>query len=459
MALSQRPGPDEKTGAAKTQVSYGPNRTVDSFYYSFAYTRLQELDWAEVMVHAKKPHVDAAVGWMGYWFQAVGFRNYDASWAPGLAYVKLDTDFPVAQLKPNIALTAGAFWPGYGYLEKYDTYTLGRFRQIGAQLKLTIPMGGFTGSVTYGFGTNRDGSFNILAPAFLGSNTALDLLNYFHLQVTDNQYFDAAIHGNSEWTADPNLVQQNVPGPKSYMAASAGHLTVVGAQAAVKAPYLGRLWVSPSYVHVRNGWALGSAGTEVMHGLGGVGVATNYLAWTGAPEVSTGSGSMINIGFLYENTLSTVLGVPSMGVGELTLNIFALLAAASLDLPANPGLADAMRPPKNITQLKYGADLTYQAATWAGLTLRYDGVNYDTSLPGFVFAAVTARASFYSHFMSGERIYLQYSRYIYGDNMVLGATFPWGQQVVFGSNVLQQGPYLGQKGDANVIKIQAEVAF
>src|SRR6266700_3007540 len=93
MGLSQRRGPDDPTGAAKTQVSYAPNRVVDSFYYSFAYTRLQELDWAEVMVHAKKPHVDAVVGWMGYWFQAVGFRNYDAAWAPGVAYVKLDTDF------------------------------------------------------------------------------------------------------------------------------------------------------------------------------------------------------------------------------------------------------------------------------------------------------------------------------------------------------------------------------
>ncbi len=68
---------------------------------------------------------------MGYWFQSVGFRNYDAAWAPGLAYVALDTDLGDGDLKPNIAFTAGAWWPSFGYFEKYDTYTLGRFRQLG----------------------------------------------------------------------------------------------------------------------------------------------------------------------------------------------------------------------------------------------------------------------------------------------------------------------------------------
>src|ERR1022692_3361115 len=179
LGISSRPGPDNMTGPASTQVSYGPNRTVDSNYYSFAYTRLQEQDWAEVFIHAKKNHVDAAVGWMGYWFQSVGFRNYDAGWAPGLAYIALDTDFTDAAVKPNVAFTAGAFWPSFGYFEEYDTYTLGRFRQLGAQLKLTWPViPDLTGTGVLGFGTGRDGQFNPGAPPFYGATTALDLLAY-----------------------------------------------------------------------------------------------------------------------------------------------------------------------------------------------------------------------------------------------------------------------------------------
>ncbi|HMC63175.1 MAG TPA: hypothetical protein VKJ01_28530, partial [Candidatus Solibacter sp.] len=75
LGISSRPGPDNSTGPSSTQVSYGPNRTVDSNYYSFAYTRLQEQDWVELFVHEKKKHVDAVVGWMGYWLQSAGFRN------------------------------------------------------------------------------------------------------------------------------------------------------------------------------------------------------------------------------------------------------------------------------------------------------------------------------------------------------------------------------------------------
>src|SRR5882724_5771781 len=213
-------GPDRPPGPPRTQVSYGPNRTVDASYYSFAYTRLQEQDWAEVFIHVKKKHVDAAVGWMGYWFQAVGFRNADAAWAPGLAYVTLDTDFAgPADLKPNIAATVGAFWPGYGYFEKYDTFTLGRFRQIGEQLKLTVPVNpDLTLALVHGFGTNRDGSFNFGAPPFYGATTAIDLLTYLNAEVTYKKYAHAAVHFNTEWTADPNLAMGAMQGPKSYSA-------------------------------------------------------------------------------------------------------------------------------------------------------------------------------------------------------------------------------------------------
>src|SRR6185437_14710205 len=176
LGISSRPGPDNLSGPSSTQISYGPNRTIDYNYYSFAYTRLQEEDWAEVFVHAKKKHVDAAVGWMGYWFQGAGFRNPDAAWIPGMAYLTLDTDFRLSTLTPNVAFTVGAWWPRFGYFEKYDTYTLGRFRQIGAQTQLTLP---FTPDVavalTGGFGTARDGSYNFtinnISPLYAGQTS------------------------------------------------------------------------------------------------------------------------------------------------------------------------------------------------------------------------------------------------------------------------------------------------
>ena len=462
LGISKRPGPDDANGPRRMQVSYGPNRTIDSSYYSFGYTRLQEQDWVEVLVHEKHKHVEGVVGWMGYWFQAVGFRNPDASWAPGVAYVTVDTDFTVGPVKPNIALTGGAWWPSFGAFPKYDTYTLGRFRQMGGQLKLTVPVTpDLTLALVSGFGTGRDGSFNTQVPPLYGATVGLDLLHWEHLRLTYRNNVDVGLHFSNQWTADPNLVQQSVVGPKSYGAARDAHVTVVGAEVNLRAPYVGRLWLSPSSIHIRNGWALANTGTEVMHSLGGAGLAANYLGWANSPSDSTGSGKMLNFGFLYENSLSSVQGrVRGSVLPDVTLNVFGLATRATFDLPAG-SLLEQTRPTPHggIKQFKAGADVTLQALDWLGVMLRYDSVNYDLDHPGYIFAAFTPRLIFSSHFLSGESFYLQYTRYIYGDHMKLNQQWPWGAPLVAGSNVLQQGPYSGKKPDQDVIKFQAELAF
>jgi len=459
LGVSSRPSPDDPNGPSKTQIAYGPNRVFDWNYYSFAYTRLQEQDWAELFVHEKKKHVDAAVGWMGYWFQGAGFRNPDAAWIPGMAYLTLDTDFDLATLTPNVAFTVGAWWPKFGYFEKYDTYTLGRFRQIGEQLELTVPLNSdLSLSAVEGFGTARDGSYsfslNNISPLYAGQ-TNLDLLAWLNIQLLYQKYLNVGLHVNTEWMADPSLNPDTTMNAKSYSAASASHLSVAGAEVNASLPRWGHLWLSPSFISVKNGWALGT-GTEVMHGLGGLGVAQNYLAWTGSPGDSTGTGSMLNFGFMYENTLSNMAGkARGSMLPDLSFSAFGLYSAAKLALPGG-----SMISQNEIRQFKYGADATVQLSEWIGFMLRGDVVNYDMDHDGYIFAAVTGRVQFASHFLSSERIYLQYSRYVYGDRMVLNGVWPWGQSLVQGSSVIQQAPAYSRKTpDENVVKLQSEIAF
>jgi hypothetical protein len=459
MGFSPRPGPDNPNAPPRLQVSYGPTRLVDASYYSFAYTRVQEQDWAELFVHAKRKHAEAVLGWMGYWFQGAGFRNPDASWAPGAAYLTLDTDFEFGGIKPNIALTAGAWWPKFGTFDKYDTYTLGRFRQLGEQLKLTLPFNpDLTLTLVQGFGTSRDGTYNNNiggAPPIYGATTGMDLIHYDNIQFTFKKYLDVGLHFNTQWTRDPNLAQQTDPGPKSYGAMQKAYLLTVGGEVTLSAPYVGRLWVSPSYIKVRNGWALANAGVEVMHSLGGASLAANYMAFNNSPADSTGTGSLLNLGALYENSLSGILDKPRGTVmPDLTLNVFGLMANASIDLPAGTRVTQ-----NRIKQLKYGADLTLQALTWLGFMARYDQVDYDLDHPGYVFSSITGRAIISTHFLSSESIYVQYSRYRYGDKMVLNGTWPWQQELVAGNSIIQHGPYSGQKPDMDVVKVQANVAF
>jgi hypothetical protein len=379
-----------------------------------------------------------------------------------VAYLTLDTDLGNAGFKPNLALTAGAWWPSFGYFEKYDTYTLGRFRQIGEQLKFALPLSSdLAVTLVQGFGTNRDGSYNytVIGNPLYAATTGLDLLQYENIRLTYKKYVDIGLHFNDMWTRDPNLTTQNTVGTKSYQAAAAAHLTTVGGEANLSAPYAGRLWISPSYVSVRNGWALNNGGTEVMHSLGGAGIAANYMAWSNSPPDSTGTGSMLNLGFLYENTLSRVQGkAPGTVMPEVTLSVFGLLANSKLNLPPGSTITQYLNQ-NRIRQFKYGADLTLQALNWLGFMARWDEVNSDLDHPGFVFSAITGRAILSTHFLSSESIYLQYSRYRYGDKMVLYGRWPWGAPLVTGTDVLQSKPYPGQKPDMDVVKLQASVAF
>ena len=195
-----------------------------------------------------------AVGWMGYWFQSVGFRNYDAAWAPGLAYVALDTDFGDGDLKPNIAFTAGAWWPSFGYFEKYDTYTLGRFRQLGGQLKADGPFH-FRLDV-HGDGRFRDRPGRQLQP------WGARLLRGHHghrsdrlpeLKVNYAKYADLAFHINTEWTADPNLTQQARWVTSPLRRPSRPISRSLASRPTCVRPTAGHLWISPS-LHQRSKW-------------------------------------------------------------------------------------------------------------------------------------------------------------------------------------------------------------
>jgi hypothetical protein len=475
LGISSRPNPDQinqpdpndktKTlpdGPSHLQLSYGPNRVMDWSYYSFAYTGLQEQDWAEFFIHEKKKHVEAVIGWIGYWYGASGYRNPDAAWWPGMAFVTLDNDFEVGGIKPSVALTMGSFWPQFGYVEKYDTFTLGRFRMLGEQATLTLPLtDDLKVKVFQGFGTNRDGSYNFTAtntPLYNG-RTGVDLIAYGHVQVSYRKFVDLGLHYNYTFTRDPNITADaKATSGKAYTDAANAHLSVAGAELNLRLPSAGRLWLSPSYISVRNGWALGSTGgTEVMHSQNGNGIAQNYMALTNSMSDSTGTGSMMNLGFLYALALSDIL--PSRGLPEMKLSLFGLLTKAKLELPPQQAGATTLITFNELTQVKVGADLLIIPKNWFSFMVRADQVNYDQNHGGYVFASFTGRMSLFSHYLSGECIYLQYSHYIYGDNMKLAGTWPWNTPLVAGTDVVQAYGYSGKKPDEDVIKLQAQVRF
>lgn len=442
IGVSERPDP-AGTGEQRLQLSHAPNRVVDANYNSFEYTRLQEGDWGELYVTAKRPHVSATIAFMGYWFTWAGYENPKASWVPAQAWVDLDSGFRLGPLNPHVTLRGGVFWQRWGMFEKYDTYVFGRFHQAGGALEIELPLpGGAEARLVEGFGTNRNGLPDV--------GTGLTLLHYTHLGLKLGKWLDVGAYHNVSWTRDPALFVAPMgapvgppptpgpggePGGGPYAEARDASMNVYGADVHLRLPKIGHAWVAASRIDVTNGWAL-PAIVEVMHSPGASGVATNYLAY--GDEGGTGSGTVTNLAWLYENSWRGLHG-EALGstTPDLVLNVFGMLARAERDLIAEATAPDA------ITALKWGGDLTFKALPWLAFMLRYDAVDRDAGSSGGSFRVLTPRVTFTSHALATESIWLQYSRYFYDDDVVLETS--------------AAQPY--PNPDRNVVKLQANLSF
>ena len=422
-----------------TQLSFAPDHAVDGNFNSFAFTRVQETDWAEVYIHAQRKHVDGAVGWGGYWFQSVGYQRPFAQWMPGFAWIRLDGDFQLpsalrwlglgflAGVTPNAAVQVGAFWPTFGYFPAYDTYMMGRIRQIGERIDLKVPVTpNLKVTLTHGLGGNRNGFASVGTVPVVGisntdTTTALDLLTYANLAVDYRDNVHVGLHWNMSWTTDPGN-NAGLPIGATFQDVRDAYLTVTAAELKLNYPRAGLLWLSPTYVQIKNGWALDPlGGVEVLHSQSGL-FGANFMGMGDPATVteSTGSGSTFALGGMYANTLGGMMG---RGFGtklpDLRLDVFGLLAMSRRDLPPT-----SKNTQKELNQFKWGTSLTLQTLTWLALMLRYDQVYdanpqiHDLQLPGNPandFSMLTARLIVMSHFLSGEMVYIQYTRYFLGD--------------------------------------------
>ncbi len=441
IGISKRPDPDNLENSDDSLQGspwWGSNHIYDKEknYYNFGFTRLQEGDWAEILITAKHKHVAATVGGMGWWYQFVGQNRSAAAWFPGLGFITLDTDFDMGGRNANIELRMGAFLEPYAYNGIYDTYLIQRSHLVGEHVKLTIPVSDtFTLALTHGFGANKTGSGSEDPPI------AHTLAHYANVIMNIGGKVDLGVYYNSSWSNDPTFYEDDTVAatmPGTFADYSEARMRVMGADVHLRLPTFGHLWAALDFITVKNGWALGEA-IEVMHSPGGAGIAGNFL-----PNSGTGSGSVLNASWIYENSLQ---GFKGKGVGgdfpDLTFTVFGMLSSASMDDVADG--ADDSR-----MQIKGGFDLTFWPKSWVGIMFRYDGVNFGKDYaaaptaagdaPEVKYHVFTPRVIFKSNFISAESLWIQFSKYAFSDD-------------VNDNYYLEDGP------DALVFKMQANIGW
>jgi hypothetical protein len=412
LTLSSRRYPGDSTGDKSTQVVMGTKRLVDGGYDSFPYTRLNEGDWAEIYLTEKRKHVAATVVFEGGLYgEAASFVGPNERMTLGQGWIALDTDVDLGGFKPWVELKMGAWWNKFGNIDKYDTYLFARTHVMGEALRIDFPVTpDLTFKIVDGFGANRAASETSTA-------TGTTLLHYLHLGGNYKKMLTVGLNYNDSWTKDPSIFENGT----AYAEAKKADMTVLGADVDVNLPVAGHLWLALSYIDLVNGLAL-SGTHEIMHSFGGSGIAKNYMG-------GTGTGSMINFAFLYENSLSILQGKSRGAIlPDATLNLFGMMANVSPD------------GGEKYTQFKWGADVKVDTLSWLAFMLRYDWVNTNMDADGQVFGVLTPRVIFSSNFLSNETIYLQYSRYFYGDAVAISS-----------------GGYT--RPDNNVIKMQATIGW
>ena len=180
----------------------------------------------------------------------------------------------------------------------------------------------------------------------------------------------------------------------------------------------------------------------IEHAYDGRGLTENYL---GTEDSEKGTGSLRNLAGEYHHSLRTLLArvAPEaarfLGRGDLWFRAFAMMTHTY----SKQQKTDPLLNRDGVLQYKWGTEVGYQPLSWMAVSLRYDWVIRDIQDNENSFRIITPRVMFTTNWLLGAQVFLQYSRYAYGERVQLRP----------GQVALETAP------DENVFKIQAQMVF
>jgi hypothetical protein len=392
----------------------------DYFRSGFQYLRTQESDWSEIYFSAQSKYLSADVALMGSLFTDWARPLLDRQWGIAQGSVTFRYEALGPRLRFRMHIRAGSFWDRFGWLENYDTYVFGRTHQMGGQVRFEFETKPVTFWLLQGVGAHLDA---------IEANQGLTLLNYLHVGASLWKVAHIGLYFLDTLSQDKRQL-------KEVQDAS---MRVWGMDLRLT-PFFGNFYVAGSWITSAQAQYL-SPVLEVMHSWGGRGFTENYLG----TDKSDGTGGLKSLAGEYTFSLRRVLGqlaperASFLRGGDVQWRFFGLVAqAASNQVDSDPALN---RDGK--VALKWGTELLYQPLSFVFASLRYDRVIIDVQDDAAAFRVLTPRIGATLNWMLGAQIFLQYSRYFYGDRVRLRP----------GQVALETLP------DADVVKLQAQVSF
>jgi hypothetical protein len=398
---------------------------IDDDYYrsGFAYTPVNETDYAELYLSVGNDKVTATVGVQGTLFSDAARPLIDRQ--PGISqgWVTYRSDLHFMPIKTRLRVKAGAFWDRFGHLPKYDTYIFGRTHQMGEQVRFEFEHDDLTFWALHGLGTHLED---------ISANQGLTLLNYGSVGASYKQAIELGGY----------ILDARARDKRPLKELTDATVSIVGVDLRADTRYAGKIYGATSYISADQATYQAPV-VEVMHSYGGRGLTENYF---GTQSSENGTGSLWNVGLQWDFSLADTSRAmtgdkasPLPWNGDVTASLFGLYSF----IQSKQASPDPLVNRDDKKAFKWGAEAGYRITEWVGLSCRYDRVILDVDDSANSFRILSPRLSFFTSLVTRELIFLQYSRYMYNERIRLRP----------GQVQLETFP------NDHVVKIQAQMTF
>jgi hypothetical protein len=323
------------------------------------------------------------------------------------AYVSFNLTKPIGT---PFEVKVGAMTGRYGIMGahdqgRYGTPLIARTNSIGETVTAGFKLSQTTFVLEQGFGGQLGRPPRGLVPAgwndFADPNVGASFVTHAHAGVAHAGLVQLGLHYFAAWSQDDQV---------SLAVAPDGRMTVMGADARLTAGRFGHLYVGAARVDAQNSSTV-SGVIEILNARGGPELKREYLGPDG-----DGDGTLTIFGAQYDLSIARLLFEPQF-VGkspDVLLSLFTVGARVESDQPAFD----------DVLKLKGGAEVTYTPLSWFGVSGRFDHVAQDLGNSRRSFSIISPRVLFHTGWQSRDEIALQYSRFIYGGDVVVRRGFP-----------------------------------
>jgi hypothetical protein len=388
-----------------------PPQVPDSAYNQWQYTNQLGGPWTQLLFSYGDSRVSANV-------MIAAYNLTDASWKDLTAQLGINQAWITINLpeffgpKGGLLWNVGAFNAGYGGAGRYDagkygTYLFGRTHTAGETVTLFYDVTkDLTLQVEHGIGVRLEAQRYTASPPDLPSlpyagpvQQHPTMLHHAHAGFTYKDKLTVAAHYLDSFTHAST-------GP----AEPDGHIRTVGVGAKLNNSRFGSAFLGYAHMDALNAIRVGGA-TEAIHSWEGWALAQSF--WGPA---SRGSGTIDSVAGQYTFSLATFLQGTDAFYGQsadLLASLFGMFNKVTSDTPNDATFINGQ------TKLKLGGDMTYLPLYWLGFSARYDLVQPDMDNSHKSFQVISPRVLFRTSFVAHEEIYVQYSRYFNGSQVVL----------------------------------------